>query len=346
MFEHVNPAYYVLAFGMIIASTFLANKIKKQMEPEEDEYDIIKKYLLNGSPLYGYNKPKLWIHTKYEYNSRRWESFHSRSSLDLNQPYIHLTVKSIINHCSGDFNICLIDDNTFSKLIPSWDIDLQTVAEPMRSRIREQGLLSLLYFYGGIVVPNSFLCLRNLKELYDIGTKNGAFVCESINRTSNVVLENNRKTFIPSTYIMGSPKNDKTVRETIDFLKEKNRSGHFSSEFDYLGELQYWCKNAVETGKFHLINGELVGVKFHKSRKPIYLEYLLGENFLDISPDAFGIYIPEDEILRRNKYQWFSVINTHQLLNTNLIVAKYMKSSILDTYQDVENTTGSTVVTI
>ena len=27
------------------------------------------------------------------------EGFHSRSSTDLNQPYIHLTIKSIINHC-------------------------------------------------------------------------------------------------------------------------------------------------------------------------------------------------------------------------------------------------------
>ena len=48
--------------------------------------------------------------------------FHSRNTNNLNQPYLHLTIQSIIDHCSNDFHICLIDDDSFSKLIPEWDI--------------------------------------------------------------------------------------------------------------------------------------------------------------------------------------------------------------------------------
>lgn len=348
MFDKVNPMYYLLAFSIIIASGWAANKIKEKLKPETDEYDIIKKYLLNDSPLYGYNKPKLWIHTKYEYNTRHWESFHSRSSTDLNQPYIHITVKSIINHCGNDFNICLIDDDTFSKLIPSWDIDLKTVTEPMRSQIREQGLLSLVYYYGGMIVPNSFLCLKNLKDLYNQGTSSnsGAFVCESINHTLNIASQKNKKTFIPSIYMMGANKNNETIKYLIEFVKTKNRSPHFTNENEFLGNVQQWCLNATQSGKMELINGELIGIKFKKSRKPILIEHLMEENFIDLSESAYGIYIPENEVLKRIKYQWFAVMNSNEILSKNIIISKYMKSSIVDSSQQSSSNEMPSAVSI
>jgi hypothetical protein len=48
----------------------------------KDEYEMVKQYLLNESPLYGYNRPKIWIHSKYEVNSRKWKSFYSRNSTE------------------------------------------------------------------------------------------------------------------------------------------------------------------------------------------------------------------------------------------------------------------------
>ena len=114
MFESKNLYYYIFAFSVIAISGYFAKKFKSNFEDSHDEYELIKKYLLNDSPLYGYNKPKIWIHTKYETNARKWKSFYSRTSNDLNEPYIHLTIKTIINHCSNDFNVCLIDDDTFS----------------------------------------------------------------------------------------------------------------------------------------------------------------------------------------------------------------------------------------
>ena len=80
---------------------------------DTDDYKLIEQYLLNDSPLYGYNRPKIWIHSKYELNARKWKDFQSRNSTDLNQPYIHATIKTIINHCGNDFNVCLIDDESF-----------------------------------------------------------------------------------------------------------------------------------------------------------------------------------------------------------------------------------------
>ena len=226
MFEAKKIWKYIALIAVLGVASYYGNNIKQMFNTTDaDEHKLIKQYLLNDSPLYGFNKPKLWIHTKYEINARKWKDFYSRNSYDLNQPYIHLTIKSIINHCSSDFHICLIDDDTFSKLIPTWDIDLMNIAEPLKSQYRQLGLAQLLYYYGGMVVPNSFLCCRNLKEMYEEGISGKKpFVCESINRTLNVQNQVNgsKMLFIPDTYFMGSPKNNDVILEYIDYLKDYN----------------------------------------------------------------------------------------------------------------------------
>jgi len=329
MFSAKNAYYYLFAFSVVLFASFFAKKVKSAFE-DNDEYEMIKKYLLNDSPLYGYNKPKLWVHTKYEINSRKWKSFYSRNSTDLNQPYIHLTIKTIINHCGNDFNICLIDDETFSKLIPSWDINLRSVAEPMKSRIREIGLLKLVYYYGGMVVPNSFICLKNLKELYEEGcVNNSMFIGENINHSLNLSKHSERLVFTPSLYFFGAKKNNDTVKELAEYLKTRGQSPHFSNEIEFLGDTSQWCLNAVAENKMMLIGGEKLGVKT-RDRKPILVDDLMEEDFLNVVKDIYGIYIPEDEILKRTKFQWFAVMSSEDILKTNLIVAKYLKASIVD----------------
>ena len=289
---------------------------------------------MNDSPLYGFNKPKLWIHSKYEINARKWKSFHSRNSTDLNQPYIHLTIKTIINHCGNDFNICLIDDESFSKLIPSWDIDLENIADPHKSQYRHLGMMQLLYYYGGMTLPNSFLCMKNLKELYNNGISNGkAFVCENVNHTTNIVEEKQKLLFSPDVSIMGSAKNDPTILEMIEDLKHMYLNGHFSNENEFLGKMSHWCKNKVNIGSMNLIGGEYIGVKTQK-RKPILLENLMEEEFLDTISGIFGIYIPGHQILKRTKYQWFTVLPAEELLKSNAIIVKHLKASIVDSIDE------------
>ena len=321
---------YLIAFSVIAIACYVGMNMKQPFE-NNDEYDLIRKYLLNDSPLYGFNKPKLWIHSKYEVNSRHWKSFQSRTSTDLNQPYLHLTIKTIINHCGKDFNICLIDDDTFSKLIPSWDIDLPTVAEPNKSYYRELGMLKLVYYYGGIVVPNSFLCTKSLKPLLqDAVAEKTPFLCEKLNRSLSQAKDSNTTPlFIPSVHFMGAKKNDETVKELIEYLKNRNLSAHFSSEPRFTGDTAHWCMDAVKQGKFKVIGGEHIGIKT-QTGKPILLEELMEENYLDLVKSPYGIYIPADEILRRPKFQWFAAISSEEVFKTNAIIAKHLKASIVD----------------
>jgi len=321
---------YAFALSLVAVASYVGNKFKAQFQ-DKDEYDLVRQYLLNESPLYGNNKPKIWIHTKYEYNARVWKSFQSRSSMDLNQPYIHLTIKTIVDHCGDDFHICLIDDNTFSKLIPSWDVDLTMLAEPFKSRVREIGLAELVYYYGGMVLPNSFLCMKPLRNFYlDATASDKPFVCEAVNRTANVVRQGGqgRLAFLPDLRIFGANKNDPTIKELVKYLKQKIQVPHFSSDRDLLGEDSYWCLDQVEAGKMNLVGGEVVGVKT-KGRKPILIENLIEEDYLELSSQCVGIAIPDEDVLSRTKYQWFAVMDTREVLESEFILSKYARAAIL-----------------
>ena len=78
-----------------------------------------------------------------------------------------MCVKSIMKHCKDNFNICLIDDSSFEKIIPEWTICLDGLADPIKSRVRVLALTKLLHTYGGMLLPNSTIVLKDLKVLYD-----------------------------------------------------------------------------------------------------------------------------------------------------------------------------------
>lgn len=335
-FTTVSNKYFYIIIGFIVflVIVYCGKGLKENYLEKNNDYQMIQSYLLNDSPLYGFNKPKLWVHTKYEINARKWKSFQSRNSTDLNQPFIHLTIKTIVNHCSNDFNVCLIDDETFAKLLPNWDVQLAQVAEPTRSRIRQLGLLKLVYYYGGMVVPNSFVCCRNLKSLYDEGTANvGAFVCENINRTSNIVATGSRKkhaTFVPDLYMFGATKNHSAIQELVEFSKSENREPHFTNEPEFLGDISMMTLSLCLENKMKLIDGGMVGVK-SVEKKPVLIEDLLGDSYLELESKNYGIYIPDDEILSRTKYSWFSVLSKDELMSSNITIMKYIVASLVDT---------------
>jgi hypothetical protein len=338
---------YVYMVAIVLVVSYFANNLKQRFvdNEQEEEYELIRKYLLNESTLNGYNKTKLWVHTTYEHNSRKWKSFYSRNSTDLNEPYIHLTIKSIVNQCGDHFNICLIDDESFSKLIPSWDVDVKKLAEPFKSKMRELGLAQLIYIYGGIVVPNSFVCNKNLFEMFNTGTNEGKkpFVCEKLNRTTNLQKETRKMLFVPDTYFMGAVKKDPVIKELVDYLKIQNKQPHFSREHEFLGETSQWLLQMINENKINLLGGELVGVKTN-GRKPILLEDLMEENYLDLHPNCYGVYIPNNELLSRTKYQWFVSLSGEEILHSNIIISKLIGIAMIPT-NEVDDTNNTALLT-
>ena len=308
--------YLIIMAGMSIL--YDKYKLHQQDEVIIDSYDVVRKYLLNDSGL-AKNKPIIWIHNTYDINARDWQSFYSRNSTELNQPYLMLVIKSIVDKNGADFNICLIDDDSFQKLIPEWAVDLSMVADPVRSKIRQLALSKLLFMYGGFLVPSSFICFQPLKSVYDEAIKGEKmFVGELVDRNSTSQYAN----FFANTKFMGCVKDCGTMQQYSSYL-ESLISTDYTSESDFLGAYGRWCNEKIINGKMNMLSAGLLGVKDSKN-VVISLERLMNNSFVELSKSAIGIYIPADDILKRTLYQWFARLSVSQALASDTMIGKYL----------------------
>lgn len=292
---------YLLYFIVLVAVGIVYDKYKQKqgLTEEQRNYDLIKKYLLNDNTILG-NKPIMWVHTTREVNARHWPSFLSRNTTDLNQPYIGLCIESIIKHCGDSFNVVLIDDHSFDKLIPGWNVSIADTADPVKSHLRTLAICKLLYYFGGVVCPNSFLCLKDLKPLYDEHLKDG----------------NGFRFDAGCGMFVGSRKHSPAMRDVLNYLEALN-SHDFTNEQDFLGNVN----NFLST-KFTTLCGKLIGKKT-ESGAEVLVDDLLETSYIDIVDNAYGVLIPSRDILSRNKYKWFARQSKAQVLDGDLAVSRY-----------------------
>ena len=206
----MSTVIYILIILFVLA--ILYKKYQQKVNPSIDTVNISDFFLGNQSIAnIGYlSKPILWIHCPFEYNSRNWNSFGSRSSYELNQPYLYLTTKSIIQHCQSSFQIVIFDDTSFSKLIPNWTHS----GLPLKDVTRVSGFLKILYIYGGLITPISFLCLKDLITLYNKGIRNNKmFICENLNY--NTI---HPSIFIPDCNFIGANKSNHFIKLLSNFI--------------------------------------------------------------------------------------------------------------------------------
>lgn len=314
-----------ILFFILIVLGFLYRRYEDKLmrEDKSNTYEAIQKYLLDGVSLAKSKKPILWIHIPYEYNTRQWVSFGSRSSFDLNQPYLYLTIRSIIKHCEDSFTICIFDDNSFSKLIPDWNINLNGLSDPILSNMKSLGMMKLLYIYGGLLCPISFLCMQDLIGMYTKGTRgNKMFVCETIDRNSTSVSSN----FYPNIAFCGAPKECDIVGDLCNYIQIISSHDH-SGESKFLGQFNRWTMKKINEGKINLIEGIEIGTKTLDD-KQIILDDLMSNHYLDLYKGTYGILIPSNELLNRLNYGWFVRMSPKQVLESNTIIGNYLLLSV------------------
>jgi hypothetical protein len=319
---------YIALFVILIVLAYLYRKFEDKRIREEDleNYGIIKKYLLNDKKTLGLGKAKkpiLWIHIPYEYNARHWLSFGSRSSHELNQPYLYLTVRTIIEQCQDSFHICMIDDDAFPVLIPEWNIQMSKVGAPVSNKIRMLALANILYIYGGMLLPISFLCLHDLSSLYEEGIKSGRmFVCETEDKNASSTFYK----FYPNLQMMGAERKNETMLDLIHHM-EHVISRDYTAESHFLGEFSSWCEKRIQNGDIHLVDGRLVGTK-GTNDLPITVNELLGDYYIQLYPQAYGILIPAMDILKRRHFEWFTRLSAKQVLDANTILSQYFRLAL------------------
>ena len=304
---------------------------RKYLDDENDHYNIVKKYLLNDTDeflkkLPDSKLPIIWIHSKYEVNARNWVDFYSRNTKDLNQPYKELTLKTIIDKCGSDFNICLINDESFSDLIPNWNIDIHKVADPIKSNIRELAIAKILDTYGGMLLPDSFICLDSLKYIYNTGIQDDKMFVSELLHTNNVNTPEcnmeTRNNYYPSTKLMGCAKETTSMKCYINML-ETLISQDSTAESVFTGEIQLWLNEKVKGQDINIITSEYLGGRDNNG-KIVTLDELMGSTFIEFHDSMLGIYIPDNELLLRSKYSWLSRMSSQQVLESNNVLGKYL----------------------
>ena len=315
----------IITLFILIGAGYIYDKLKLKEEENKNQidYNLVRKYLLNENSLLENKKPILWIHIDYDVNSRKWCTFMSRNSKDLNQPYLHLTVKSIIDKCGEDFFVCLIDDSTFKKLLPDWTIDFSKLGNPIKNNIRKLALAEVLYNYGGMLVPNSFICFKNLMPLYEKyttnnGVNNGMFIGEFVDRSHG----SNVSDFSPNILFMGCTQNSEQMGELVSYLQILNSKDN-TSQRDFTGIESKWCRNKINNKDISIISASILGTK-DRNNKPVGIEELLSNNFLELHADSMGLYIPGNELLKRTSYNWFVYLEAENVLKSDTQIGKYL----------------------
>ena len=217
-------------------------------------------------------------------------------------------MKTILQKCDK-FHICIIDDNSFDKLIPEWNDNIRYQVPANERRLL--GKLTLLYMYGGLCVPCSFLCMHDLFPIYESYCleKGQWFLGEERNTGAssfNAVFQGNFE-------FMGAPKHDTSVNEFIGLLTNKRQVIFDNVDFD--GEKSRWCQNLP------VLDGKLIGTK-DTNNEPVLVSELLSTHMISFDKRTYGVLIPAQEILTRTAYQWFARLSEKQVLKTNVTLGK------------------------
>ena len=316
---------YIAYIVLMMCFGYMYSKFKHRIEEDDEEIErkLIHQYLLNdgSAGLDGSTKPILWIHTLTDINDRAWKTFGSRNTHGSNQPYINLTIQSIVDNCRDSFKICLVDDRSFARLLPEWEVELDGTPEPIKSRLRQIGFMKLLYKYGGMFVPSTFVCTKNLLSLHESmasDTSHDMYVTEipakSVNGAGN--------THEFSHQFMGGRRNTPVLEQVITYLSYMV-SGDVTAQSDFKGTLATYYGEMIGNGTIGFIPGQAIGTR-DANGGAITIDMLMGEAFIQTHDTSYGVWIDELALLGRTKYNWFCVLPQEEVLKANVYVAKLL----------------------
>ena len=303
--------------AVIIITLLLGFLYRRYVEKEERNQKLCDLYIINRELLTKNGKPILWIPVPPQHNARKWSSFYSRSSDSLNVPYLYLAIKSIIEKCGNSFQICIIDDDSFGKLLPNWLPELDKVGDPLREKVRYLGMIELLYNYGGLLVPPSFLCMRDLyplcEDINDYGGK--PFVAESVNYNSEM-------RFAPNPYFLGAKPECPVMKEYADYLSVMI-SKDYTAESVFLNDLSKWCARRCDMDTMKCLDAKQVGGKSAKGTA-IITEMFFEEEHQLLDSEAYGVIIPHEQIEKRTNLNWVCYLEKTELMKMDNNFGNYL----------------------
>jgi hypothetical protein len=217
----------------------------------------------------------------------------------------------------------LINDDSFRKIIPGWDISLDSVAKPTRQRLRQMALARTLYYFGGMVVPDSLLCFSNLEPVYNaaLNCPGQAFVGELVDRSKTA----EDYEYAPSTRIMGCKAGSKLMEEYDQYLGYVI-SKDYTNQPTFLGDWSNWWTEKVNARQASMISAKQLGAEVPHG--PMTIEMLMGSTYYELSPECVALYIPKDELSERLNYRWFERQSPEQVLSGDYLIGLYFLAAL------------------
>lgn len=328
MTNQSNICAVLMAFMGLGTAGYLYSRYedKKSMDTIfETKEDIIRKVFINETQVKTTRKPIMWIHIPYEKNSRVWQNFYSRMNENLNLPFMYLTIKSIIDKNVFDFHVCLIDDETFEKLLPEWNVSMDTIEDIALNKYRQLGLLRLVYEYGGIVVNPAFLSFKSLIDFnHSMNKSNKPFFFEEASP-----IESNTNTletiYSPCLSFFGSPKHNETLKfiiYNVDIAVKQDNT----NEIDFQNGIKEIILKQIHNNEAYLLDCKYLGNKNANGENIDVDDYLNQSTHIDLFKESYGINIPYKSIMKRHKYMWFVNDHINNILQGNYLLAHYFNN--------------------
>ena len=310
---------------ILLVSSVLYSKYKlyeKRVKCNEDR-DAIARYLLSDDNEYSSTKPNLWIHIPETYNARCWESWGSRSSSTVNQPYIGLCVGSIISKCSQDFNICAVSDENIRDFLPDWHIELTKTADPIRSKLRSLAMAKILYKHGGILVPCSFICNRSLRPAFDTAfLSSGMLAFPMLNDSSARHHE-----IVLSDKFIGCRARCEVMKQMTELL-QLIVSTDYTEASVIEGRVQLWLQKAKERGLVTTLSPALCGV-LDSQGNLLTTERLMSDENIELPMNTYGMMVPSKALLERKMYGWFPMLDAVDSTRVDNLIGRVLTASVL-----------------
>ncbi|NDC89737.1 MAG: hypothetical protein EB075_13245, partial [Bacteroidetes bacterium] len=310
----------------------------------DDDQQILKQLELakkQNSP--DAQKPMIWIHVEREWNARKWAHFFERGSHDINQPYLYLTIKTIADKCGDHFNIAVIDDDSFSNILPNWNVDMSIIDGPLKRNMRQLALAQLLYHHGGLSVPPSTICVHNLIHMHKHGTAHGRdmyigqfpnhseyrFDANALEKSAyQVERVSSKKRFKASPVIMGCVPKSIAMKKLVLFLEQHHGADPDSSEHQFSDHIGAFCQRLFDQKLANMIDGQMLGTRTSKN-KPVTIHDLMSSSYLDLNHETlFCIHVPHQEILQMPKYAWFAYLPVAQAIHSDTTIGKWLSKTL------------------
>jgi hypothetical protein len=112
------------------------------------------------------------------------------------------------------------------------------------------------------------------------------------------------------------------VMELCDFI-QRTMSSDYTAASVFLGDFNRWANGKIKRGQINVIDGVDIGTKTVEN-KPILIDHLMSNHYLDLYPGTYGILIPSDEILKRVNYEWFARLSAKQVVESDTIIGNYL----------------------